>query len=424
MRTIIIFIICIFINLSSSAQQKIPSQRKVSSQQNLKSVQFDFHAISVAQVIDLIYGEALKTPYVIAPEILTDVRAVSFRYSIESGDLKIFMNDFLDSLGYAIVQKNGVDFISKIHEAEHLESEPENFIYQPKFREVSYLSRLLAPLFKGSFTVNRPIAAPEGGKIQKNVPEASAASLIDQNIDTLIFASTAKEIEKLKRLLPQVDFAVGQVVVRGVIYEVSTSSKEGSAFGLLLNLLKGKLNLGLGSTANIGNFLQLKTPNLDAIYSAIQGDSRFKVLLSSSVRITSGSQGSFTVGQDVPVLGAVSYPTGAGQAVQSVEYRSSGILFDILPTVRESIIDLNINQQLSNFITTTTGVNNSPTLTKRSLKTNVSMQDGDIIVLGGLTENKDGASNDGLSFLPKFLHTAGQESSKSEILLVLHVQKL
>ncbi len=424
MRTIFIFIFCIFLSLNAFAEQKFFAQKKSSNQQNAKSVEFDFHSISVAQVIDLIYGEAFKTPYVIAPEILTDVRAVSFRYRVESGDLKIFIRDFLDSLGYTMNTRNGVDFISKLQETERTEPEQDSFVYRPKFREVSYLSRLLAPMFKGTFTVNRSIVAPEGGKVQKNVPDGSAASLVDQNNDTLIFVSTEKEIEKLKRILPQVDLALGEVVVRGVIYEVSTNSKDGSAFGLFLNLLKGKLNLGLGSSTNVGNFLQLKTPNLDAIYSAVQSDSRFKVLLSSSVRITSGSQGSFTVGQDVPVLGAVSYPTGAGQAVQSVEYRSSGILFDILPSVRESTIELNINQQLSNFITTTTGVNNSPTLTKRSLKTNVSMQDGDIIVLGGLTENKDGDSNDGLSFLPKFLHSRGQESTKSEILLVLHVQKL
>lgn len=81
--------------------------------------------------------------------------------------------------------------------------------------------------------------------------------------------------------------------------------------------------------------------------------------------------------------------------MQSVEYRSSGALF-----------------------------NNSPTLTKRALKTTVGVQDGDLIVLGGLTENKDSHTRDGLSFLPKFLHTKGSENTRSEILLVLQVQRI
>jgi hypothetical protein len=89
-----------------------------------------------------------------------------------------------------------------------------------------------------------------------------------------------------------------------------------------------------------------------------------------------------------------------------------------------AIIELSINQQLSDFVKTTTGVNNSPTLTKRGLKTKVGMQDGDVIVLGGLTENKTSRSRDGLSFLPEFLHTQNHEDTGAEILLVLQVERL
>ena len=114
------------------------------------------------------------------------------------------------------------------------------------------------------------------------------------------------------------------------------------------------------------------------------------------------------------MLGALSFPQGSGQAVQSVEYRSSGVIFDIRPTVREAVVELAISQQLSDFVKTTTGVNNSPTLPKRELKTTVGVQDGDVIVLGGLVENKTTRSKDGLSFLPRFLDTSSAEDSASE----------
>lgn len=156
----------------------------------------------------------------------------------------------------------------------------------------------------------------------------------------------------------------------------------------------------------------------------LETDSRFKVVSSPSLRIQSGARGVFSVGQEVPVLGALSFPQGAGQAAQSVEYRSSGVIFDIKPTVRNAVIELALSQQLSDFIKTTTGVNNSPTLTKRELKTTVGLQDGDVIVLGGLAEDKDTQTRDGTSFLPSFLHTSGKEVSSSEILLVLQVQRL
>lgn len=42
------------------------------------------------------------------------------------------------------------------------------------------------------------------------------------------------------------------------------------------------------------------------------------------------------------------------------------------------------------LVTTETGVNNSPTLIKRDVTTEVSLADGDIILLGGLAEPSDG----------------------------------
>lgn len=393
------------------------------AQNSSKSISFDFQAINVAQVLQLIYGEVLASPYVIDPDVLTDSRSVSFRYSSENGDVRAFLKTFVISLGLTVETHNGIDFITRRKADEKIEAETDGFVYRPVYRDVHYLTRLLAPLFKGSFSVNRSIPASQGGISDKAVPDGSAASLIDQNADALIFSGSEKEIEKLKKLLPQVDFALGEVMVRGLVYEVSTSDKDGSAFGLLASLLDGKLSLGIGANNPIGDFVRIKNASLDVIYSALSQDSRFKVVSSPSLRIRSGANGSFSVGQDVPVLGSVSYPT-SGQAVQSVEYRSSGVIFNIQPTVREGMIGLNIDQQLSNFVVTTTGVNNSPTLTKRALKTSIGIQDGDLIALGGLTENKESNTRDGLSFLPKFLHTTGSENTRSEILLVLQVQRI
>jgi general secretion pathway protein D len=396
----------------------------VFAQTSPKRVSFDFKGINVAQVVQLIYGEVLTSAYVIDPEVLGDARLVSFRYTSDKGDIRFFVRSFLESLGYIIKSKEGIDFITKrpIEEKREATVEKDGFVYRPQYRDVSYLARLLAPMFQGGFSVNRAIS---GSNVQsdKPVPDGSATSLIDQNADVLIFSGTDKEIDKLKNLLPQVDFQLGEVVVRGVVYEVNTSNKDGSAFGLLANLINGNLQAGIGVTNPIGSFLRFKNTTLDVVYSMLSQDNRFKVMSSPSLRIKSGAQGTFSVGQDVPVLGAVTY-SGNGQPVQSVEYRSSGVIFNIFPTVRESVIDLAVDQQLSNFAQTTTGVNTSPTLTKRALKTSIGMQDGDLIVLGGLTENKESDTRDGLSFLPKFLHTSGKENSKTEILLVLQVQRI
>ncbi|WP_370815608.1 type II secretion system protein GspD, partial [Citrobacter portucalensis] len=150
-------------------------------------------------------------------------------------------------------------------------------------------------------------------------------------------------------------------------------------------------------------------------------DSRFTVVSSPALRARSGSQASFAVGSDVPVLGQVSYQ--GDSAVQSVEYRSSGVIFNVYPEVRQNSIDLTISQELSNFAKTETGVNNSPTLIKRNIQTSVSVSDGDIIMIGGLADNKDNNQGTGLSFLPWF-KTEGNEKSKTDIVIVLQAKKV
>ncbi|MFZ6693657.1 type II secretion system protein GspD [Undibacterium sp. SXout20W] len=390
-----------------------------------KPVNFDFHSAQVSQVIQLVYTEALKMPYVIEPQVLQDNRNVSFRFDGSKNDLHSFWRTFLDSLGYVVESRNGVDFVHTKPGEEKIEQSLEVFVYKSQYRSLSYLVGLLTPLFRvGNFTVNRAVHVESGDKASVNAPPGSAAATIDQDSDTLIFQGTQSEISKLKKLLPQIDIATGEVVVKAVIYEVTTGNTDGTAFSLALNLLGGKLGVSIGVPSDLGSAITFKSASIDAAFSALSGDSRFKAVSTPRLRVKSGSQARLTVGQDVPTLGAVTYSQGSSQAVQSIEYRSSGVILGLLPVVREATIDLTIDQQISDFAKTETGVNNSPTLTKRELSTTVSVGDGELMVLGGLTQDKNSDSNSGVSFLPDFLHVKNKTDSRTEILLLLQVSKI
>ncbi len=216
------------------------------------------------------------------------------------------------------------------------------------------------------------------------------------------------------------------MLVRGVLYEVQTDEKDGSGFGLALNLLRGSIKLGVGplTTSPGAAFVALKNSSIETVLSVLAQDSRFKAVSKPMLRVTSGGAGRFTVGQDVPVLGSVSYP-GSGQApVQSVTYQSSGVIYDIRPVIHDASIEISVMQQTSNFVATNTGVSGSPTLIKRELKSNLSLTDGEIAVMGGLRDLKEARSSEGLSFLPTFLRTKSGDKSDVEILLILQVTKL
>lgn len=389
-------------------------------------VKFDFQSANVSQIINLVYLEAFKQAYVIDPAVLKDDRLVSFRFDSSKADLRAFWTEFMSSLGFQVEPKNGVDYLSVKKQADEVKASHDVFVYRPQFRSVSYISGALSPLFSsGGFTVNRVVHVPGNVKPPpNNAPSTSAAALLDQDSDILIFQGTQDEIKLLKKMLPQIDFSSGEVMVKAIVYEVSTSKSDGSAFTLALNILNGRFGVNLSASPLIGNSVSLKAGSIESAFSILSGDTRFNAISTPSLRVRSGATARLTVGQDVPTLGAVSYSSSNAQPVQSIEYRSSGVILELSPTVKDSVIDLRLDQQISDFAKTETGVNTSPTLTKRQLSTSISAQNGEMILIGGLSQDKDSRVNSGLPFLPQRLHSKNDSGSRTELLLLIQVMRI
>jgi general secretion pathway protein D len=121
----------------------------------------------------------------------------------------------------------------------------------------------------------------------------------------------------------------------------------------------------------------------------------------------------------VPTLAATTQ--GNGQVTQSVTYQPTGIILEVQPNIYQDVIDLKIQQSVSEAITTNTGLNNSPTLTNRELQTSVSMADGESIALGGLTSSKQSNGSSGLPFLPQWSRSKSKTEERSELLIFLSV---
>lgn len=388
--------------------------------------------VKVSELAKIVYGEILSENFILEPDLLKDDAVVSSNLrDMTKLTVGQAFASVLQLQGYQAEKINGVNFIRKRRDADNSQI----FYYRPMYRKTDYLIGLSSALFKkGSFTSQRsvksqpvPVIAPSGLSPSKpSVSDSgiSATSVIDKDIDSLIFNGPQVEIDLLKKVLAQIDTPVQQVFVKGTVYEVTTTSKEGSAFGLAVSLLKGRFGISIGGTAApIGDLITFKNASIDAVFSALNSDNHFKSVSNPSLRVQSGASARFSVGSDVPVLGAVQMDRN-GNPVQSVEYKPSGVIFDLKPTIHQAGIDLVINQQLSSFIPTTSGVNGSPTLIKREISTTVGAIDNDVIVLGGLDEDKSSADSSGFSFLPAFLKSRGGEVDKTQILLVLQVQKI
>ncbi|HAD79253.1 MAG TPA: type II secretory pathway protein, partial [Flavobacteriaceae bacterium] len=117
------------------------------------------------------------------------------------------------------------------------------------------------------------------------------------------------------------------ILVKAYIYEVSYSTEDGSAIGLVLNIANQKLKINMGSQEPLTNFVNFSSNALGILFSNINTDTRFKLLSNPYLRVKNNKQSAFNVGQSVPVLGSISYQGNNGTPVQEVKYVDTGLSF-------------------------------------------------------------------------------------------------
>lgn len=392
----------------------------ISGFSSAKGVTFEVTALPLPQALNLLYAQVFDKPFMIAPELADDKRVVTFRITPDI-DERAFIKRYLGNMNIAVYPRNGIDYIAPFEPKKPVIPR-ETYVYQPKFRSVPYLSEILRGQFDGHFN-SQSQSVGVGQVAPENAVPGTASDFLNRDGDVLVYYGTKADIRRLQDILPQIDTATDEVVVSAYVFEVQTSERNGSGMALAAKLVSGKFNIGIGKESGFDNFIRINAGSLDALYELFRTDSRFHVVSSPRLRVRNGAKASFSVGSDVPVLGQVTYSDN--KPVQSIEYRSSGVILNVEPQIRQNLIDLSIDQQLSNFAKTDTGVNNSPTLIKRQVNTQVSVSDGDIILLGGLAENKVTEADTGFSFLPDGWFTGtSEENSKTDILVVLQVRKI
>jgi general secretion pathway protein D len=420
--------------LFSPMAEAVTSPATVAVQDEVK---LSFDRVPVVELINAVYGDILKENFVLHPALVNSEQTVTLQFqdNMDKAHVRKFMVSFLNSVGIDAEQKSGYVFLRPLEDKKKEESDDEMFFYRPKYRTVSYITDLSGSVFThGRFTSQRIVKSFGSQKPGVNAtPDLSQPRAVDNGtnafsqqdkaeVDAFIFSGTAKEIVLLQKLLEQIDLPVGEVMVKGVVYEVTTTSAEGSAFSLAAAILGQRFGVNIGKTV-AGDSFSITTPNFNAVVGALNSDNHFKSINNASLRVKSGATGHLSVGSDVPVLGSVTVASG-GISQQSVTYQPSGVIFNLSPTIRDGSIDMVIDEQISSFVATTTGVNNSPTLIKRQMSTTVGAGNDDVIVLGGLDQDNGNKGSTGAGFLPAFFRSMASDSTKTEVLLILNVHKI
>lgn len=227
-------------------------------------------------------------------------------------------------------------------------------------------------------------------------------------------------VDRWREMMKYLDRSPDAVEVQAIVLEVTDGSRTGFGVSLVLDALKSGVGLNVGGALE-GNRLTFHSGSFDGVLSAVAGSTNVRVVSSPRLRGRSGEKMRLQVGSDVPTLGAV-VENPSGSTAQSIQYRSSGVIFEVTPSVLGKRIGLAVHQELSAFAETETGVRGSPTLSTRSLDTSLDLETGEWAVIGGLSSSQDQVARQSLFGL---VPLGKQRSiSKTELVLLVNVRRV
>ncbi|MEL6687288.1 MAG: secretin N-terminal domain-containing protein [Pseudomonadota bacterium] len=230
----------------------------------------------------------------------------------------------------------------------------------------------------------------------------------DEQSNRIVFNATEKKYRETLALLRQLDTPPPEVLVEVTIAEITLTANTLSGLEFLINEI-GSTGFSVGTSGGIG----LATGGLTGSYSSSDGTVDFgafannnliQVLSTPRIVTKSGATASIQVGTDVPIItsqaAAQVQAGGTSSILQSVEYRETGILLDVSPIVLSSDrIDLDITQEVSSAEDNENQAIASPIISSRRLTSQLTLQDGQSAILGGLMETRNTEGGSGVPFL-------------------------
>lgn len=241
--------------------------------------------------------------------------------------------------------------------------------------------------------------SPEAQTEREAVPTASGAVpsvVADTENNALLISTNAREYQRIEQILRQLDVLPTQVFLEAVIAEVTLNDEL--KFGLRWYLENGNNSLGLSDLASGAvtaafpgfNWTHVSA-NAQSALSALSSVTKVKVISSPNLMVINNQQAKLQVGDQVPVVTQTSTGTESANAVviNSIEMKDTGIILSVTPRINSSgRVMLDIQQEVSNVVATTTSGIDSPTIQQRKIATRVVVHDGESLALGGLIQEK------------------------------------
>ena len=243
---------------------------------------------------------------------------------------------------------------------------------------------------------------------------------IDELNNALILAAPAAVIREIKAIVAKLDISRPQVLIEAVIAQLSerqanelgtdllyTSKDKGGYLTNFDGLLSSLVGTGLNGTPDAatlttivgsipqstvivgGDFDPVTGKGMGLLIEALKTDDDTNILSTPSVVTLDNEEAKLTSGEEVPFQTGGYQPSGSGTSNPFTTYNREevGILLTVKPQISKgNAIRLEIEQE-SSKVASVDPQTRQVTTSKNTIKTNVMIEDGQLLVLGGLIED-------------------------------------
>ncbi len=218
----------------------------------------------------------------------------------------------------------------------------------------------------------------------------------DEATNSLIVNAPVNKLRSIKSVVKQLDIRRAQVHIEAIIAEVNYDKNQDIGIewhtkpltnGVSANSFTNNLGSMLSSAGKTMSVGYLVGDEIRALLTAFAKDNNVNVLSTPSIVTLDNEEASMIVGQNVPILSGSfsSAAGGVGNAVTTYTRQDVGVMLKVTPQINEgNAIKLKVKQEVSSVETTNTSGGGGATLNKREIDTSVLVDDGKILVLGGL----------------------------------------
>jgi general secretion pathway protein D len=294
---------------------------------------------------------------------------------------------------------------------------------------VVHLDNLVATDFVKTVSDLFARAPTAGSVVGPNRPSSMASVTADPRSNSVIMYADDAEYQSLLGIVRELDVTPPQVLIEATVAEVQLNDQL--QFGVqwyLQNLSQvagGFITNASGPIAGSspippvypGLNLTYMGTNIQVALNALSGVTDVQLLATPRMLVLANDTATLEVGQSVPIVTSTSAGIQANSlVVNSVDYRDTGVVLTVTPRVgARGEIYIDVQQEVSDVAATTTSTINSPTITQRKFHTQIAVESGQAIAIGGLIQTNRTKSYSGVPVLAQIpiLGTAFQQRQDS-----------